>query len=118
VARARRDQLGPTTTIVGLRSARDAGPQGRVLIVGRAADETRLAKVMVRIKDPRTHLFWHRGTWSADPVRYRARLSADGTWRLRVSVPDGVIRVRARAVDAAGNRDPSPAVRRVKVGLP
>jgi hypothetical protein len=118
VARTRVDRRAPSTTIVRTRASGRAGPLQALVIKGFARDERSLAQVRVRIKDPGTHRFWHRGgRWSAARFVYEVRPRADGAWGLRVAVPDGRVRVRARAVDRAGNRDPSPAIRVVRIGL-
>ena len=117
VARTRRDHRPPSTSIVRTRVARTTDAPNTLVIKGFARDETDVATVLVRIKDPGTHRYWdRRGHWSRDPVFARVRLRADGAWTLRVPLPRGLLRIRARAFDASGNRDPSPASKLVTVG--
>jgi DNA-binding beta-propeller fold protein YncE len=110
------DTVAPETTLTS--PANNSLQPKPVTIAGQATDAVGVARVQVHVKDrDATNRYWNfsTGAWQTGIYWHDATVSSTGAtstgWSAAFSPPETTGRywVAARAVDAAGNRDTSPA---------
>lgn len=113
------DNLPPDAAVVS-PSENQVVSTGSFTITGTATDARDVAQVRVGIFD-RSSSRWLQpdGSWGSTYAARTATLAAPGTpsttWSLPITLPEGTYAVDARATDAAGNEDPTPAWRPFRI---